>query len=154
DILQRSRDGEPIVHFETTRLTKAAKRVPVSLTISPLRDATGRVVGTANIARDISAQKRAEDALSNVNRKLIEAQEKERARIARELHDDIGQRLALLATELTMLTSSADGHLHAFELQSQASELAADVQALSHDLHSSKLDLLGVATGMRSFCKE
>ena len=52
---------------------------------------------------DITARKRAEASLANVSRKLIEAQEQERARIGRELHDDIGQRLALLAAELQQL---------------------------------------------------
>jgi len=51
--------------------------------------------------------KRVGDVLSNVNRKLIEAQEKERARIARELHDDIGQRLSLLSVKLAGVAMNA-----------------------------------------------
>ena len=56
---------------------------------------------------DITERKRAEEALSGMARKLVEAQEQERARIARELHDDINQRLALLAVELEQLTAGA-----------------------------------------------
>jgi len=57
-ILQRLRAGERIEHYETVRLTKQGNRVPVSLTISPVRDAKGRIVGASKIARDISEQKR------------------------------------------------------------------------------------------------
>jgi signal transduction histidine kinase len=102
--------------------------------------------------------KRVGDILSNVNRKLIEAQEKERARIARELHDDIGQRLALLTVRLTGLALSSpeagSDRALAVELQKYASTLAQDVQALSHELHSSRVAILGAATSMRLFCKE
>jgi signal transduction histidine kinase len=102
--------------------------------------------------------KRVGDILSNVNRKLIEAQEKERARIARELHDDIGQRLALLTVRLTGLALSSpeagSDRTQAVELQKYASTLAQDVQALSHELHSSRVAILGAATSMRLFCRE
>src|SRR5262249_1787937 len=59
------------------------------------RDSSGRITGLRGTIQDITERKLAEDALSSVNRRLIEAQESERARIARDLHDDIGQRLAL-----------------------------------------------------------
>lgn len=111
-----------------------------------------RMVGV-NI--DITDRKRAEAALLDVNRRLIEAQEKERRRIARELHDDINQRLALLAVELEQLQqdpSELEGRVH--ELRQQISEISVDLQALSHDLHSSKLEYLGVVAGIRSWCKE
>jgi signal transduction histidine kinase len=102
--------------------------------------------------------KRVGDVLSSVNRKLIEAQEKERARIARELHDDIGQRLALLAVRLTGLAlsspESGSDRAQAIELQKFASTLAQDVQSLSHELHSSRVAILGAATSMRLFCTE
>jgi signal transduction histidine kinase len=97
-------------------------------------------------------------ALSMLGRRLIEAQEQERSRIARELHDDIGQRLALLASNLTLLTKgprpSDRVDPKASELQLKTSEIAADVQALSHRLHSSKLELLGITAAMRHFCSE
>src|SRR4029453_3731821 len=67
------------------------------------RDSTGRIAGLRGTAQDITERKRAEEALSSVNRRLIEAQESERARIARDLHDDIGQRLTLLTLALEHL---------------------------------------------------
>ena len=105
---------------------------------------------------DITDRKLAETALANVNHRMIEAQEQERRRIARELHDDIGQRLALLAINLSQLQQHAAPEIRGRvgELENQASEIATDIQAISHRLHSSKLEILGLAAAMRSFCNE
>jgi PAS domain S-box-containing protein len=107
---------------------------------------------------DITDRKLAETALADVNRRMIEAQEQERTQIARELEDDIGQRLALLAINLVQLDQSAV-HLTEFssrvgELKNQVFEIAGHIQTISHRLHSSKLELLGLASAMRGFCKE
>jgi signal transduction histidine kinase len=107
---------------------------------------------------DSTARKLADAALAGVSGKLIEAQEQERRRIARELHDDIGQRLALLSIELSQLQQSSSnpsefsGRIS--EMQMQTAEIAADVQSLSHELHSSKLQYLGLAAALRGFCRE
>ena len=90
-----------------------------------------------------------------MSRRLIEAQERERLRISRDLHDDIGQRLALLAIKLQQLQEDpfeARGRIA--ELQKWTTEIAADIQSLSHELHSSKLQLLGFAAATKSFCEE
>jgi PAS domain S-box-containing protein len=111
-----------------------------------------RMVG---VNSDITERKRAEQALDEMTRKLIAAQEQERARIGRELHDDINQRLALLAVELEQLQENPSRvRRQAQELRERVTEISADVQALSHDLHSSKLEYLGVLAGIRSWCKE
>jgi signal transduction histidine kinase len=98
------------------------------------------------------------EALSSVNHRLIEAQEVERRRMARELHDDIGQRLAQLAVNISGITdtdpSAPPVQRRRAELEQQVSEIAADVQALSHRLHSSRLELLGITAAMRHFCAE
>lgn len=62
-ILAKIRRGEKIDHFETVRLTKTGEQVYVSITISPIKDETGRVIGAAKIARDVSQRKKAEEAL-------------------------------------------------------------------------------------------
>jgi len=122
-------------------------------------DDAGKLVRMVGMVADITPRKQAEEVLSSVSRRLIEAQEAERARIARDLHDDIGQRLALLSIALEQLqqTSSAP----ASELQRsidgvrrQALGIASDVSALSHELHSSKLQFLGVVPAIRGFCSE
>jgi PAS domain S-box-containing protein len=118
-------------------------------------DAEGRLLRVIGMVADITDMKLAEEAVSAMTRKLIEAQEQERARIARELHDDISQRLATLAIELEQLRpnlSEVEGRMQ--ELQQHTSEISKDVQALSHDLHSSKLEHLGIVAGIRSWCKE
>src|SRR6476661_6153369 len=70
DILRRLRAGERVEHFETIRLTKAGERKNVSLTISPVRDAMGRIIGCSKIARDITAAKKADAALRQSEQRL------------------------------------------------------------------------------------
>jgi PAS domain S-box-containing protein len=108
---------------------------------------------------DVTDRKLAGEALANMGRKLIEAHEEERTRIARELHDDINQRIALLAVELEQWNqhlpeSAVDIHDHIDHARERLSEIANDIQALSHRLHSSKLEYLGLAAAANSFCRE
>jgi PAS domain S-box-containing protein len=116
------------------------------------------VVGSVVAFFDITQRKLAEAALASVGGRLIEAQEQERRRIARELHDDVGQRLALLAIGLAQLQqsrpNSSELPSRIGELQKQTSEITADIQSLSHELHSSKLQYLGIAAALRGFCQE
>ena len=111
--------------------------------------------GILILAEDITRRKEMEETLSDMTRKLIESQEQERARIGRELHDDINQRLAMLSLELEQLQENpSEIQPRVKELRRQMAEVSNDVQALSHDLHSSKLEYLGVVAGMKSWCKE
>src|SRR6201987_1306011 len=104
---------------------------------------------------DISEWKRADEALSGMTRKLIESQEQERARIGRELHDDINQRLAMLSVEVEQLRETpSEIENRVQEFRKRISEISTDVQGLSHDLHSSKLEYLGVVAGIKGWCKE
>jgi PAS domain S-box-containing protein len=117
------------------------------------------VVGAVVAFIDITQRKLVEKALASVSRRLIEAQEQERTRIARELHDDIGQRLAMLVIGLEQLHQDsadlpAEIGSRTGELWRQTSEIATDIQSLSHELHSSKLEYLGITAAIRSFCKE
>ena len=126
--------------------------------IRPWRTPTGIVGGILIFAEDITHRKKMEEAISGMSRKLIESQEQERVRIGRELHDDIGQRLALLAVEIQQLQQDSvtlpEVLSRMGELQKQTTEIATDVQSLSHELHTSKLEYLGLAVAMRSFCRE
>jgi len=95
------------------------------------------------------------ERLASLTRGLIQAQEQERARIARELHDDINQRLAMLAIELEQLPDDpSKAQTSVREIREEVMEISSDVQALSHELHSSKLEYLGVVAGMKSWLRE
>lgn len=123
----------------------------------PRRDANGRIVQLRGTVQDITDRKRAHEALVSLSRRLILAQEQERARIARDLHDDIGQRLAFLALalEATKQGDSIDQvRARLEELRNQTAEIAKNIQALSHELHSPNLELLGIVAAMRTFCAE
>lgn len=125
----------------------------------PRFEPDGAFAGYLGSCIDITDRKLAEEALSDIGRRLIEVQEQERAWIARELHDDINQRIALLAIELEkwdqhLLPSALDTHDHIREVHHRLSDLARDIQALSHRLHSSRLDYLGIVVAASSFCKE
>lgn len=115
----------------------------------------GKLLRVIGMVADITDLKLAEEALSAMTRKLVEAQEQERARIGRELHDDINQRLAMLNMELHQLKENpSEMPERVQELQRQITEISNDVQILSHELHSSKLEYLGVVPGIKSWCKE
>ena len=107
------------------------------------------------LATVMDEQRYTQASLRKTTSNLIEAQEQERHRIGRELHDDINQRLAMLAIELEEIVDSPSetrGRLQ--ELRKRATEISNDVQALSHELHASKLEQLGVIAGIRSWCSE
>ena len=118
----------------------------------------GTFAGYIGSCIDITERKLAEEAMSTMGRRLIEAHEEERTWIGRELHDDINQRLALLAVELVRGNQHPPSAEQLSEqirhAQERINQIAKDVQGLSHRLHSSKLEYLGLATAAKSFCKE
>jgi len=123
--------------------------------VRPWNTPEGTVGGILILSEDITRRKQMEEILAGTTRKLIEAQEQERSRIGRELHDDIGQRIAMLSNELQGLQDHpSERQSRVQELRRRMSEISDDMQALSHDLHSSKLQYLGVVAGIRSWCKE
>lgn len=140
---------------EERLLRKDGNELWVRMAATPVFKDNGEFGGALAMMADITERKRAEKALADMSRKLIQAQEQERARIGRELHDDINQRLAMLALELEQLQDNyPEVRSRVQELRKETAEISNDVQALSHELHSSKLEYLGVVAGMKSWCKE
>jgi signal transduction histidine kinase len=100
-----------------------------------------------------------EEILLDLSERLINAQEQERARIASELHDDMGQRLAVIAIEIELARQSlpageTECHNRLTRVGNIANELSADVRDLSHRLHSSMLEHVGLVASVRDLCGE
>lgn len=152
---QRAQAGA--ANGELTVVRKDGKKILTEGFSHLFHDQQGRPRASV-VFRDITARKQAEEALAGVGRRLIAAQEKERSWVARELHDDINQRIALLAIELARLrqqSRSADEvHSQLEALSKLTSEIGTDVQRISHHLYSPKLEYLGLEVASRSLCRE
>jgi signal transduction histidine kinase len=133
--------------------------------IALLKNVTGSPPLVIGMVEDITEKKKAaqelevaQEELQRLTHRLIEVQENERRLISRELHDDIGQRLALFGVDLDVLRRSLAklGHereqRQAARLLEQTQELTSDVQQLSHQLHSSKLQHLGLRATLMELC--
>src|SRR5205085_1279334 len=138
-ILERIRRGERVDHFETVRRCKDGREIDISVTISPVRDVSGRIVGASKIARDITDKKRAEAALRDLNdrleqrvaertRELAEANNRlltetaERERTEAELlqaqkMDAVGQLVSGLAHDFNNLLAAILGNLELLEMR-------------------------------------
>jgi PAS domain S-box-containing protein len=107
---------------------------------------------------DITKLKLAQEAVFELSRKLMNAQENERARLARELHDDFSQNLALLSIHMAVLRNKPNtpefvkDQLN--QLMSDVSRLGGDVRRISHELHPAKLSQLGLEVALHSSCRE
>ena len=120
------------------------------------RDATGHVLRTFGVLRDITQLKGAEEELRDLSRRLIRAHEEERALLARELHDDVTQRLALLAIEVGRAELAAPEGSRTEAMRSVREGLVGlseDIHALAYQLHPSVLDELGLAEALRTACE-
>lgn len=125
----------------------------------PRFGSNGTFCGYIGSCVDITERKLFEISLHDMTGRLIHAQEEERSRIARELHDDISQRMAYLQIGLeqfgqgiSALTSTDRNELH--NLAELASEVSSDLHSISHQLHPARLDLQGLVAAMGSFCRE
>ena len=157
-ILARLRRGERIDHFETVRIRKDGSRLDISLTISPVKDASGRVVGASKVARDITGRLEAEEARKEaaVSTRLLQVQDTERRRIARELHDGVGQLLAAIGMNVAQnleeqekLSPATARRVHQnLDLIAQAS---AEIRTVSYLLHPPMLEELGLRFALKSY---
>ena len=136
---------------------KVQSGVPVSEK-NPEQDFLGKSLESI-IAGVAVERTRADEALRVLTGRLIEAQEEERRRLARELHDGLSQQLAMLAVELGMLTQQVPDGALAFRkqllrLRDRAEGLCTDLRHMTHQLHPAALEHLGLVSALRSHCSE
>jgi len=192
-ILARIRQGEPIEHFDTVRVRKDGSKVEISLSISPVRDAAGKIIGASKIARDIGGRKRIERELSeseqrfrtladaldtqvqfrtqelrrrnneilqqseqlrDLSGRLMLAQDEERRRISRELHDSAGQHLAALGMGLARIEDDAKHDPARLsksikDAQDLIQDLTREIRTTSYLLHPPMLDDSGLLSALR-----
>jgi two-component system sensor histidine kinase UhpB len=192
-ILARLRQGQPIEHFDTVRVRKDGTKVEISLSISPVRDATGKIIGASKIARDITGRKRIErelseseqrfrtladaldtqvqfrtqelrrrneeilqqsDQLRDLSGRLMLAQDEERRRISRELHDSAGQHLAALGMGLARIEDYAKRDPARLsksikDAQDLIQALTREIRTTSYLLHPPTLHHRGLSSPLR-----
>ena len=115
------------------------------------------LIASLTVARLVSQLRvMREEALSSVNRKLVDAEERKSSRIGRELHEDISQRLALVLVNVDQLATDTPSQdelpIVLRDLQKQIDEVAGDLQSLAQNLHSQQLEILGLSQCARGFC--
>jgi signal transduction histidine kinase len=166
--------GDTCEHEMEYRCDSAEQQRWFVMTITPLRPSDGGAVLThwditerkrielairesEILFRQLSDRRSAEAGRHELSRRLIVAQEEERRRIARELHDHLSQQLALLAIDLQQLSMSAPSNalsVHLDELWRRTNEISSEVHGLSHRLHPSKLEALGLVATIRGHCRD
>jgi PAS domain S-box-containing protein len=145
-------------------LRKDGSEFPVEIGRSPLQSLQGRVVlasvvDTSERSRVESELRDSREELRQLAAQILGAQEMERRRIARELHDDFGQDLALISVELDLYrqrppVSRAEAEIRMEALATRVKQLSSSIHELSHQLHPMKLEQLGLVAAIRGLCKE
>jgi len=150
DALDRAVDSDDPVVVEYDLPTEPARRFEARL----VRAEHGRVL---SVVRDITESQRARELNRQLAGRLIASQEEERQRIARELHDDLSQELALLNIEIDRMADDVKAGQLRDRLQrmsNRAGAIASDVHHLSHELHPSRLQTMGLVAAIRSLCRD
>ncbi|MEY4673778.1 MAG: hypothetical protein RL148_1562 [Planctomycetota bacterium] len=110
------------------------------------------------LSLEVERRTRAEEAMRQLTHGVIRAQDEERSRVARELHDALGQRVALLAVNLDMMSQRTAGvpgiQRDLAGMADQVQSIAREVHDLSHRLHAAKLEQIGLVPALRSLCTE
>jgi len=132
------------------------------LPVAGTRHFEGRLVNAGDdrvlcMVRDVTEAKRVAELNRDLAGRLIASQEAERQRIARELHDDLSQKIALLNIEIDQVAAciETDGlRSRVEEISARAGEIASDMHNLSHELHPPKLQMLGLVVAVESLCRD
>jgi PAS domain S-box-containing protein len=145
-------------HDLTFRMLARDGRVVWVQNIISVTHENGKPIKMHGFMVDISERKRAEEALQELTGRLVAAQEEERSRVARELHDDLSQKMALASIELGKLAQATHKTVSLRsrfrKLTKQVNEISNDIHRLSYRLHPSKLDHLGLAAAVKGLCKQ
>jgi PAS domain S-box-containing protein len=125
----------------------------------PRFETDGTFCGYINSCVDITERKLSAESLQTLTGRMIQVQEEERTRIARELHDDFSQRLALIGISLGQLwkmlpMTDVEERARVQEILDRTKELSSDLHSLSHQLHSSRLEHIGLGSALAGLCKE
>ena len=159
-VLERIKSGERIKFYETVQIRKDGERIYVSLTMSPIRDASGQVVGVSTVARDITERKRKEDQLKSsteqlraLSARLQSIREEERTILARDIHDELGQRLTGLMMDLVSLSQKPPKNRELLTHRIQSMETIINdtiqlVRKISTELRPGVLDDLGLVAAL------
>jgi PAS domain S-box-containing protein len=152
DLIRR---GERIPHYETRCMSKSGP-LDVSVSISPIKEADGRIVGFSSIARDMSVRRRVEEEQRRTEllRRLADAQEQERRRISRELHDQLGQQLTALKLGLEAVHGGEDVDQRREELLDIVRRINQDVRRIALELRPTTLDDLGLQTALLHYVED
>jgi PAS domain S-box-containing protein len=146
-------------NFEFQMRRKDGTLFPTEQSVMSIRNEVGRLVSRVNVVQDITERKRAEDDLRQLPRRIIEAQETERLRVAREMHDGVNQVIA----SVKMRLRKVEGHVAtlspaAREILARCDKLLVraleENRRIAHNLRPSDLDELGLVAACRNFCKE
>jgi PAS domain S-box-containing protein len=148
-ILERVGRGGQVETYDTVRRHKDGSLVDISLTVSPLRDALGKVTGVSKIARNISKRKEEE------HERLLAFQDEERRRIANELHDSTAQHLAAIGLNLMRIRADAAGGAKTLdildEIEGSLQEAAKELRAFTYLLHPPDLQREGLSAALRRY---
>jgi hypothetical protein len=146
DILEKIRHGESVDHYETIRRCKDGRLIDVSVTVSPIHDARGKIIGASKVARDITELKRLE-------REILEISDREQRRIGYDLHDGLCQHLTGIELMSQVLgkklqSQSPDGARRAGEIAQNVRQAISHTRSLARGLSPVTLESEGLASAL------
>jgi PAS domain S-box-containing protein len=162
-IMAYIRRGEKVEHYETKRRRKDGTVIDVSLAVSPIKTPEGKTIGASAVARNITDRrhaaeiKQAQEMRRLLLERVLSAQEEERRRIARELHDEAGQLLTALLVGLRTLEDArklADVKVQGHRLREITAQAIDEVGRLARGLHPSVLDDHGLGVALSRYVAE
>jgi PAS domain S-box-containing protein len=147
-----------LTEFEFKLKRKDGTSFPAEVTVEPVRNEEGQIAAWVGVVQDITERKTTEEGLRQLSQRIIEAQEAERQRVARELHDGVNQVIASVKMRLRKVEAMVAPNPAAREILARCDELLAKTleenRRIAHDLRPADLDALGFADACRNFCRQ